>query len=207
MLKPGTLITGVQKYYSDLSVTDKKGLEKVSLLELDDGGAPTGNVVTLDATTSVDVSMSNKIMEHSAESKKVYMDGTKVNPIKMSIRGHLDIQKLSALQSFARGETWVFVSMVMDMGGALVTMPIGETAHVFCDTKPYTIQDLSLTDSGFKNTVEFTMTLSEVVLFEYGVDYVYSVNPNTEKTQTTTVKDEEKKMPPMANPLRDGGEK
>ena len=98
------------------------GFPKVSLIEADNYKKPTGFSVEIDATSSVEMIHSRTLMQHSAESKKVYMDGSKRNPIKCSIQGTIDANKIPELERLAKDDTWVYVALVKNMGGAYLTM-------------------------------------------------------------------------------------
>lgn len=197
-MRVDTLITGVKDFFTDFSVDSLWGYKKVSLLEIDDVKVPTGFEVVIDATTSVDVTVSKQLMQHSAESKKVYMDGTKQNPTKMSIVGHIDTSKLADIQRMADDDVWMFVSMTKDIGGSSVSMTrFGQTSvgsaidtvksvfssdeaptQLYTDCKPYIIQNLSIKDDGFVNTVEVAIELIEVVMFDYDLQYKFGVKKN-----------------------------
>ena len=77
------LTTSITKYFTSYSVNSLWGYKKVSLLEVGDEMVPDGIELIIDATTEVSSSLTKTVMQHSSESKKVYMDGTKINPIKM----------------------------------------------------------------------------------------------------------------------------
>lgn len=205
-----TLITGVKKYFTSLSVDSLWGYKKISLLEADENKMPTGVEVEIDATESVVANISKNLIQHSSESKKVYMDGTKINPIKMTITGHIETTKLADIQSFASDDKWMYVSMTKDIGGSHMAMSasyqsqigrltslVGITddsaSQVFTDSKLYVIQNLQIEDEGFINTVQVTIDLVEVVLFEYDVQYKYGVKQNKgagAKVQQTKVIEE-----------------
>lgn len=187
-----TLITSVKKYFTSLSVDSMWGYKKVSLMEADDSKFPTGLEITIDATSSADISISKTLMQHSSESKKVYMDGTRINPVKMTLRGHLDISKLADIQRLASDDKWMYVSMTKDMGGSYVSMSketlkqpqrllsqLGlsddSASQLYSDSKLYVIQNLSLSDVGYINTVEVTIDLVEVVMFDFDRQYKYGV--------------------------------
>lgn len=190
-----TLITGVKKYFTSLSVDSLWGYKKVSLLEADDNKIPTGLEIVIDATTNVSVSISKSLMQHSSESKKVYMDGTKINPVKMTISGHIETTKLADIQRLANDDKWMYVSMTKDMGGSFMSMKqnmqtqikrvvasVGlasdNASQIYSDSKLYVISNLQLQDDGFINTVAVTIDLTEVVLFEYDMQYKYGVKQN-----------------------------
>lgn len=190
-----TLITSVSKYFTTLSVDSLWGYKKVSLMEADDNKMPTGLELTIDATTSAVVTINKSLMQHSSEGKKVYMDGTKINPTKMTLSGHIETSKLLELQRMANDDVWMYVSMTKDMGGSVLSMSRGsqpqlsrlvdavgmladEGVQTYADSKLYVIQNLSITDDGFINTVEVSIDLTEVVMFEYDLQYKYGVKQN-----------------------------
>ncbi|MGL5717426.1 MAG: hypothetical protein ACRCX7_11095 [Cetobacterium sp.] len=190
-----TLITGVKKYFTSLSVDSLWGYKKVSLMEADDNKIPTGIELIIDATTSVSTTINKSLMQHSSESKKVYMDGTKINPVKMTINGHIETTKLADIQRLANEDTWMYVSMTKDIGGSFMSMSrdsqqaiprvIGQlglanesASQIYSDCKLYTIQNLSIGDEGFINTVAISLDLVEVVLFEYDMQYKFGVKQN-----------------------------
>lgn len=190
-----TLITGVKKYFTSLSVDSLWGYKKVSLIEADENKIPTGLELVVDATTNVSVNVSKSLMQHSSESKKVYMDGTKINPVRMTITGHVETTKLADLQRLANDDKWMYVSMTKDMGGSFISMKqnmqtqikrvasaVGLASdtgtQVYSDSKLYVIHSLQMQDEGFINTVAVTIELTEVVLFEYDMQYKYGVKQN-----------------------------
>ena len=190
-----TLITGVKKYFTSLSVDSLWGYKKVSLIEADENKIPTGLELVVDATTNVSVNVSKSLMQHSSESKKVYMDGTKINPVKMTITGHVETTKLADLQRLANDDKWMYVSMTKDMGGSFMSMKqnmqtqikrvasaVGLASdagtQIYSDSKLYVIHSLQMQDDGFINTVAVTIELTEVVLFEYDMQYKYGVKQN-----------------------------
>lgn len=216
-----TLITGVKKYFTSLSVDSLWGYKKVSLLEADENKVPTGLELVIDATSNVSVSVTKSLMQHSSESKKVYMDGTKINPVKITITGHVETTKLAELQSLAKDDRWMYVSMTKDMGGSLMSMKqnmqtqlkrvvsaVGlasdEPSHIYSDSKLYVINNLQMQDEGFINTVAVTIELVEVVLFEYDMQYKYGVKQNkgsgAKIQETKTVKE----IPEQAHKVRTG---
>ncbi|MGL5051241.1 MAG: hypothetical protein ACRC6E_11560 [Fusobacteriaceae bacterium] len=170
----------------------------------------------IDATSSIEVSISKSVINHASESRKVYLDGTKINPVKMSITGHIEVTKTAEIQKLMKDDVWLYVSMTKDLGGSIVTNSNkvglsrvlenagnavegavstvkgwfgdvdGEVGvQILADTKLYYIQDMSLSDTGFINTVEMTLSLVEVVMFEYDIDYKYGVK---KATSTSTAK-------------------
>lgn len=195
-----TLISSVKKYFTSLSVDSIWGYKKVSLIEADENKLPTGIELVIDATETVNVSITKSLIQHSAESKKVYMDGTKINPVKMSISGHIEVSKLSDIQRLANDDVWLYVSMTKDMGGSILSMNKNRQSQIgriidtatsvvdafsgidgesgiqfYADSKLYVIQDLSIEEQGYINTVAVRIELAEVVLFEYDIDYKYGV--------------------------------
>lgn len=188
------IIVNSQTFHPSLSVKSSKGYRKVSLIEADNRGELIGNVVEIDATTDVNVTLSKSVMQHSAESRRVYMDGTKINPTKMSINGHIDSSKLQDLQRFVDDDVWFYVSLTKDMGGAL----INTITQVLSDCKIYVATNLSIRDEGFKNTVEISLELTEVVLFEYGIEYKYGIKqnkPSSSNVQQAGLKEEKPEDP------------
>lgn len=214
-----TLITGVSKYFTSLSVDSLWGYKKISLIEADENKIPTGLELTIDATSSVNSTINKSLMQHSSESKKVYMDGTKINPVKMTITGHIEVTKLAEIQSLASDDKWMYVSMTKDIGGSYISMSkfgqtqigrvvdtvsglfsdSGEGTQIYADCKLYVIQNLSITDEGFINTVAVSIDLVEVVLFEYDLQYKYGVKQSKGgkgKTQQSGIKRVEKDSDP-----------
>ncbi|MGL5713870.1 MAG: hypothetical protein ACRCX2_12680 [Paraclostridium sp.] len=211
-----TLISSVSKYFTSLSVDSIWGYKKVSLMTADDNMVPTGYMLTIDATSNANVTISKSVMQHSSESKKVYMDGTKINPVKMSIAGHIETAKLLELQELASNDIWMYVSMTKDMGGSYLSMSpssqkqtgriteqLGLTdnsaTQLYADSKLYTITNLTINDDGFINTVSIVIDLMEVVIFDYGIQYKFGVKQNKGKgkTQSTSLGKEEIKEPPL----------
>lgn len=213
-----TLIASVSKYFTSLSVDSMWGYKKISLLEADDNKIPNGTEIVIDAATNASVSISKSVMQHSSESKKVYMDGTRINPNKISITGHIETTKLLDIQRIAAADTWMYVSMTKDMGGSMLSMSnssqtqigrlvdtatglLSDTSsptQIYADSKLYTIQNLSITDEGFINTVSVTLDLIEVVLFDVDMQYKYGVKQNKGnggKIQTTGTQKEIKEPP------------
>lgn len=212
-----SLIAGVKKYFTSLSVDSIWGYKKIALLEIDDNKMPTGVELEIDATSNIGLSITKEIMQYPSESKKVYMDGTRINPIKMTIDGDIEITKLAQLQEFASDDKWFFVSMTKDIGGSYISMdqktlmPIGRAidravdiatslfgdnenigTQLYADCKPYVISNLSINDEGFINTVNVTIELTEVVLFEYDVQYKYGTKQTNPKTKKPKIKQTQK---------------
>lgn len=219
-----TAITSVQKYFTSYSVDSLWGYKKVSLVRADDSKIPTGYELIIDATESVNVSITKSVQSHASESKKVYMDGTRINPVKMTITGHIDTNKLQELQNMAKDNVWMYVSMTKDMGGSILSMSknrqgqIGRVAdtveslvssltqcdidgdsgiQMYADSKLYFINELSIDEEGYINTVKVTINLTEVVLFEYDVDYKYGVRQATNEKSQQAVVSEVKSEPPV----------
>lgn len=212
-----TIITGVTRYFNNLSVNSIQGYRKVSLIEADNAKNPTGAEFIIDATESVDLSISKTLMQHNAESKKVYMDGAKKNPNAMSIKGHIDTSKLNHVQRLADNDVWMYISMSKEFGGAKfnggvslrsqvytkaeqLASDIGlvkdgyclidedvQSVGLFNDCKLYTIKSLNISDIGFINTVAIDLELVEVVLFDFDVEYKYGVK-TTIKNNTPSAK-------------------
>lgn len=220
-----TIIGSVKKYFTSLSVDSTWGYTKVALIEADNSKLPTGASVIIDATTTLNLTVSKQVMQHASESKKVYMDGAKINPNKISISGHIETTKLAEIERLAGDDVWMYVSHTKDMGGAYysagggnpltisnvvdtVRDPIGavkdtfgfgdgDSASVYTDCKLYTITSLSLSDTGFMNTVAVTIDLIEVVLFEYDIQYKYGTNTTNKKIQNTKADLPDKNDAPM----------
>jgi hypothetical protein len=196
------IVTGIASYYSDYSVSPSNGYYKVSLLELDNSGVANGFEVELDATSSVSLSISKSLMQHSAESQKVYMDGAKMNPNKMTINSVVSASKIPQIERLAGIDKAVLVSMFHVFGGSVggdsdivpasTAGDIGDSliAYVPMGT-PYVVRSLSIEDDGFKNTVNVSFDLEELVLFEFDVvdTYKYGVKESS-KIQNTTIKEE-----------------
>lgn len=212
-----SLITGVKKYFTSLSVDSIWGYKKISLIELNENKIPTGTELVIDATSNIGLSITKEIMQYPSESKKVYMDGTRINPVKMTIEGDIEITKLAQLQDFAADDKWFFVSMTKDIGGSYISMeqntlmPIGRAVdrvvdiatslfggdddigtQLYADCKPYVISNLNINDEGFINTVNITIELTEVVLFEYDVQYKYGTKQTNPKVKKPKVKQTKK---------------
>ena len=164
-------------------------------MEADENRIPTGFELTIDATTSASVTINKSLMQHSSEGKKVYMDGTKINPTKMTLSGHIETTKLADIQRMASDDVWMYISMTKDMGGSLLSMSRGsqpqlsrladsvgllddEGSQTYADSKLYVIQNLSIADDGFINTVSVNIDLVEVVLFEYDLSYKFGTKQN-----------------------------
>ena len=208
------LTTSITKYFTSYSVNSLWGYKKVSLLEVGDEMVPDGIELVIDATTEVTSSLTKTVMQHSSESRKVYMDGTKVNPIKMTINGHIETNSLGDLQKLAQDDKWMFVSLSKDISGAALSMPknkqsqlqmVGAMAsnavsfftgkkddgkEVYNDCKLYVISGLDIKDNGFINTVEVTIDLTEVVLFEYMLYYKYGVKKASTDSKAQQTKED-----------------
>lgn len=220
-----TAITSIQKYFTSYSVDSLWGYKKVSLVRADDSKIPTGYELVIDATESVNVSITKSVQSHSSESKKVYMDGTKINPVKMTITGHIDTGKLQELQKLAKDEVWMYVSMTKDMGGSILSMSKNRQGQIgriigtaesltqcdidgdsgiqmYADSKLYFINELSIDEQGFVNTVLVTINLTEVVLFEYDVDYKYGVRQATDSGKAQQGVVEQVKSEKPVEPLK-----
>lgn len=116
------LVGSAKKFFTNYSVGSMQGYKKVSLLEVDDDRNATGFKVTLDATTTVDLNISKQLMQHNSESKQVYMDGTKRNPMKMTITGHISTEQLLDIQRMADDDVWMYVYMSKEIGGAYLSV-------------------------------------------------------------------------------------
>ncbi|MGL5716970.1 MAG: hypothetical protein ACRCX2_28400 [Paraclostridium sp.] len=116
------LVGSAKKFFTNYSVNSMQGYKKVSLLEVDEDRNATGFKVTLDATTNVDLNISKQLMQHSSESKQVYMDGTKRNPMKMTISGHISTEHLLDIQRMADDDVWMYLYMSKEMGGAYLSV-------------------------------------------------------------------------------------
>ncbi|MGL5595140.1 MAG: hypothetical protein ACRDDH_14510 [Cetobacterium sp.] len=190
-----SIITGVTKYFTSTSVNSLQGYRKISLDLADTNGVINGQSLEIDATTEVNVVINKQVMQHASESKKVYMDGTKINPVKMNITGHISTEKLVDLQRYAEDDKWMYVSMTKDMGGSNLNMTRGTSgnigravgtisdfifgdvgdANVYNNCKLYVISNLSITDEGFKNTVAVDIELTEAVMFASDTRYKFGV--------------------------------
>lgn len=200
----------VKNYFTGYTVGSIMGFPKVSLIEADNYKKPTGFSVEIDATSSVEMIHSRTLMQHSAESKKVYMDGSKRNPIKCSIQGTIDANKIPELERLAKDDTWVYVALVKNMGGAYLTMrqdTVGAIKRIagrfgliddnpnqlYTDANLFIISDLVIREEGFKNTVSVSIELKEVVMFEYDLQYKFGVKRvsggKTKKVQQTTAQE------------------
>lgn len=200
------IFKAVTNYFTGYTVSSLWGFPKVSLIEADNIKKPTGFSVEIDATASVEMIHSRTLMQHSAESKKVYMDGSKRNPIKCSIQGTIDANKIPELERLAKDDTWVYVALVKNMGGAYLTMKqdtVGAIKRIagrfgiiddnpnqlYTDANLFVISDLVIREEGYKNTVSVSIELKEVVMFEYDLQYKFGVKRSTKgpkKVQQTT---------------------
>lgn len=160
-----SLITGITKYFSSLSVPSLYGTKKVSLFLADDRKVLTGESLEIDATESIALNISLTPMQHQAESQQVFIDGSVKQPNKMVIVGHMDSKKLINIQNYANVDQWMYVLHSKYMGG---TIP-----HVtyMGGSRLYTITNLDIQDEGFVNTCRVQITLTEAVTYEYGLTY------------------------------------
>lgn len=164
-----SLITGVTKYFSSLSVPSMYGTKKVSLFLADERKVLTGESIEIDATESIALNIAITPMQHQAESQKVFIDGSVKQPNKMVIIGHMDSKKLINIQNYANVNQWMYVLHSKNMGGAI--------PHVsyMGGSRLYVITNLDIQDEGFSNTCRVQITLTEAVTYEYGLTYKVGV--------------------------------
>lgn len=181
-----SLIAGVTKYFSSLSVGSMFGKSKVSLIVADENKKQTKNIIEIDATSSTGATYSSTPINIPAESRKVYMDGTIVRPVTMNISGVIDKGKIASIQKLCGGDTWVYVLNSKEIGGAATTV------GYYSNSKLYYISSLDIEDEGFSNCVSVKIVLNEVVLYSYELTYKYGIkqtNPisgNGKSTKTKT---------------------
>lgn len=178
-----SLITGVQKYFSTLSVDSIFGDSKVSLILAESGGIYSGrqvsifrddelfseNVLELDATESVTVNTSKRTLKHESESHQVFIDGTKVDPTRITVVAHIDSTKMGVLEKFSQPNAWMYFLHTKSMGGSIPEL------GYYTDAKLYHILTVVSTDIGYKNTIKVQIELEEVLLYERQIASKYKV--------------------------------
>lgn len=225
-----SIISSVVGYFTSLSVSSKWGYPKVTLIEADELKEPTGVSVEIDATESVDLTISKTVISHASETRRVFMDGTKVNPYSVTISGTVDVSKVADLQELASNDTWMWISHSKTMGGMyhnteggnpltlsgmakIISDPMGAVNGVvndakeflglpteatdysllYSDCKLYVIRNITVNDSGFMNTVDVSIDLYEVVMFEMDIEKKFGVSNSSGKKKQKATKDEKKK--------------
>lgn len=164
-----SLITSVAKYISTLSVPNMYGISKVALVLEEDvgmrsallGPLSSNSFLELDATETVTLNVANTPMSHPSESREVYTDSIVRQPNKMVITAHVDASKLMKLQLFASPDKIMYVIHHKNMGGAIPKFGYAGGA------KLYAITNLDILDEGFINTTKVSITLSEVIFYQY----------------------------------------
>lgn len=185
-------MTGVKKYFTSYSVGSIMGYKKVALLIAGEDKNPTGVKLEIDATDTIDVNWSRQTMQYPSESRKVYMDGTKYMPVKCTIHGTIAASKIPEFEKIMKEDTWLYMSLIKDMGGAYLSMKQDTTGaikrlgsrlgliddsvkNVINDCKLYVVTNMAITENGFFNTVDISLDLTEVVMFEYDIFYKFGV--------------------------------
>ena len=168
------------------------GYKKVALLIAGEDKNPTGVRLEIDATENVDITWSRQPMQYASESRMVYMDGTKYMPVKCTIHGTISASKIPEFEKIMKEDTWLYISLIKDMGGAYLSMKQDTTGavrrlgsrlgliddsstNVINDCKLYVVTNMAITENGFFNTVDISLDLTEVVMFEYDIHYKFGV--------------------------------
>jgi len=164
-----SLLTSVTKYFSSLSVPSYMGHDKTFLIVADDNKKQTDKVMELDATTHTELTYTALPVSVPTETKKAYIDGALEQSLTLSISGSIDKTKLLDLQKMANVQNWFYILYSKDMGGTIAKK------GYYSNSKLYFIKNLTISDSGFFNSVDVSINLQEVVLYSSQVEYRYGV--------------------------------
>ncbi len=134
------------------------------------------SVIELNATESITANLSKKTIEHPAETSRVYFDGARMNPTRMTIIAHVDKQKLPNLQTFVGLDKWMYVLHSKEMGGSISEIGFYE------NSKLYYIVSLNILDNGFKNTTKVQLEMREALLYDVNVSYQYGIKQTNNLT-------------------------